>query len=130
MEMVAFAVERIRELAGASPEWPSQAIVEASYARLRWAAQVARRRRLDTVALEAAHDVAAVASEDAAEALGDMLVAAVRSRALRQQDAALIYATRVLGLSPAELADAERRDVRAVRCQRARAERTLAAIIR
>ena len=59
-----------------------------------------------------------------------VLLDAVASGGLRRRDAALIYATRVLGFSPAELAERERRDVRAVRYQRARAERTLVAIAR
>ena len=127
-DMVAFALERIRELAGTSPAWPSQAIVEVSYARLRWAAQVARRRTLQTVPLEPTHDVAAPDSGGGADDLGRVLVDAVACGALRRRDAALIYATRVLGFTPAELAERQGRDVRAVRYQRARAERTLAAI--
>ena len=127
-EMVLVAMERIAELAGTSPEWPSQAIVEVTYARLRWAAQVARRRRVDTVPLDAIHDLAA--SEDAEDDFGDVLLDAVASGGIRRDDAALIYATRVLGFTPAEVAERQRRDVRAVRTQRARAERTLVAIAR
>ncbi len=128
-EMVTVTIERIAELAGTSPEWPSQAIVEVAYARLRWAAQVAR-RRLDTVALESFHDVAAAEPEAPDDEFAAVLLDAVASGGLRRRDAALIYATRVLGFSPAELAERERRDVRAVRYQRARAERTLVAIAR
>lgn len=127
--MVTVAIERIRELAGTSPEWPSQAIVDVSYARLRSAAQAARRRRLDTVPLEAFHDVAAVDAGGDDE-FGAVLLGAVATGALRRRDAAVIYATRVLGFSPAELAERKRRDVRAVRAQRARAERTLVALAR
>ena len=130
VEMVTLTIERIRELAGTSPEWPSQAIVEVAYARLRWAAQVARRRRLDTVPLDSFHDVAVAETDGTDDDFGGMLLDAVASGGLRRRDAALIYATRVLGFSPAELADHERRDVRAVRSQRARAERTLVAITR
>jgi hypothetical protein len=129
-EMVALALERIAELAGTSPEWPSQAIVEVAYARLRWAAQAARRRRLDTVPLEAFHDLAAAEPDGIDDDFAGVLLDAVASGGLRRRDAALIYATRVLGFSPAELAAHQRRDVRAVRSQRARAERTLVAIAR
>lgn len=130
IEMVTVALERIRELAGTSPEWPSQAIVEVAYARLRWRAQAARRRRLDTVALEHVHDIAGPEAESADDEFAAVLLEAVASGGLRRRDAALIYATRVLGFSPAELAARQRRDVRAVRYQRARAERTLVAIAR
>lgn len=128
-ELVTLALERIRELAGTSPEWPAQAVVEVSSARLRWAAQVSRRRRIETVPLDGTHD--AVAPDDRAdERVGAVLLDAVRSGGLRRRDAALVYATRVLGFTPAEVAEQQRRDVRAVRCQRARAERALAAIVR
>jgi len=130
VEMVTVAMERIAELAGTSPEWPAQAIVEVSYSRLRWAAQVARRRRLETIPLEDFHDVAVAADDDADDMFAGMLLDAVATGGIRRRDAALIYATRILGFSPAELAAHERRDVRAVRSQRARAERTLAAIAR
>jgi hypothetical protein len=130
VDMVALAIERIAELAGTSPQWPSQAIVEVTYARLRWAAQVARRRRLPTVALDDTHDVAAPDDAAADDEFARVLLDAVAAGGLRQRDAALIYATRVLGLSTAEVAERQRRDVRAVRAQRARAERTLVAIAR
>jgi hypothetical protein len=130
VEMVTVTMERIAELAGTSPEWPSQAIVDVAYARLRWAAQVARRRRLDTVALDSFHDAAVAEADAPDDEFAAVLLDAVASGGLRRRDAALIYATRVLGFSPAELAERERRDVRAVRYQRARAERTLVAIAR
>lgn len=131
VEVVVFALERIRELAGTSPEWPSQAIVEVSYARFRWSARVARRRRVDTVPLEPTHEPVALAPDRSfADELTETLIDAVRAGSIRQRDAAVIYATRVLGHTPGELAAVQRRDVRAVRYQRARAERTLAAIAR
>jgi hypothetical protein len=128
-EMVLVAMERIAELAGSSPEWPSQAIVEVASARLRWAAQVARRRQVDTVPLDAVHDLA-VPDDGVEDDFADVLLDAVAAGGLRRDDAALIYATRVLGFTPAEVAERQRRDVRAVRTQRARAERTLVAIAR
>jgi hypothetical protein len=130
IEIVTIALERIRELAGTSPQWPSQAIVEVSDARLRWAAQTARRRRLETVPLQAFHDVALAEEDGPDDEFGAMLLDVVAAGGLRRRDAALIYATRVLGFSPAEVAERERRDVRAVRSQRARAERTLVALAR
>ncbi len=130
VEMITLALERIDELAGTSPEWPSQAIVDVAYERLRWAAQVARRHRIDTVALEPFHDVAMAEPDRTDDEFGRVLLDAVATGGLRRRDAALIYASRVLGFSPAELAERERRDVRAVRSQRARAERTLVALSR
>jgi hypothetical protein len=130
VEMITVTLERIAELAGTSPEWPSQAIVDVAYERLRWAALVARRRRLDTVALESFHDAAVAEPDRTEDEFGSVLLDAVASGGLRRRDAALIYASRVLGFSPAELAEHQRRDVRAVRSQRARAERTLVALAR
>jgi len=127
-ELVACALERIRELSGTSPEWPAQAIVEVAYARFRWAADVARRRRPRTVPLGPSHDLPAEPADR--PDLGSVLVEAVRDGTLRRRDAALIYATRVLGYNPGEIAEHQRRDVRAVRYQRARAERTLVAVSR
>lgn len=89
-----------------------------------------RRRRLDTVALESFHDVAVAEPDRTDDEFGAILLVAVASGGLRRRDAALIYASPVLGFSPAELAEGERRDVRAVRSQRARAERTLVALAR
>ena len=54
-----------------------------------------------------------------------VVAAAVRARWLATDDAQVIYATRVLGHTPGELAAAQGRDVRALRAQRARAERGL-----
>jgi hypothetical protein len=130
VDMIAYAVERIAELAGTSPEWPSQAIVEVTDARLRWAAQVARRRGIDTVPLDALYDIAAGQGHSADDEFSRVLLDAVASGGLRRSDAALIYATRILGFTPAEVAEHQRRDVRAVRVQRARAERTLVAMAR
>ena len=73
-------------------------------------------------------DVAGVVASPArsgAEALALAVVGAVQAHRLAVDDARVIYATRVLGHTPAELADTQGRDVRALRAQRARAERRL-----
>ena len=129
-EVLTFALERIAELAGTSPEWPAQAVVEVAWARFRWSAEVARRRRLDAVALDVIDGVATDSQPSAADELGELLLDSVRAGTVRRRDAALIFATRILGVTPAEVAEGQGRDVRAVRCQRARAERTLAAVAR
>jgi hypothetical protein len=70
-------------------------------------------------------DVVASPARSGAEALALAVVGAVQAHRLAVDDARVIYATRVLGHSPAELARAQGRDVRALRAQRARAERRL-----
>lgn len=132
VEIITHALARIRELAGTSPPWPAQSIVEASWSRLRWGAEVARRARLDAVPLGEDHEAAIDVSDGppAGQELGEVIVDAVRDGRLRAKDAAVIYTTRVVGITTSEIAARQGRDVRAVRCQRARAERTLVALAR
>lgn len=128
-EVIALALDRIRELAGSSPQWPAQAIIDVVWGRLRWSAFKARRRQLPTVALDPDADWPSNSGAELGTGeLADLILEAVKAGQLRRKDAAVIYATRILGQSPAELAAEQCRDVRAVRCQRARAERTLMAI--
>jgi hypothetical protein len=70
-------------------------------------------------------DVVANPARSDAEALALAVVDAVRAQRLAVDDARVIYATRVLGHTPAELTSAEGRKVRALRAQRVRAERRL-----
>jgi hypothetical protein len=69
--------------------------------------------------------VVAGPARSGAEALALAVVDAVRAQRLAVDDARVIYATRVLGHTPAELASAQGRAVRTVRAQRVRAERRL-----
>jgi hypothetical protein len=124
-DVVAVALARIAELAGTSPAWPAQAICEATWACLRVSASRSV-RQLSAGDLDAeAESVEAPPSRTDAETLAMVVAAAVRARWLATDDAQVIYATRVLGHTPAELAAAQGRDVRALRAQRARAERRL-----
>ncbi|MGI8984180.1 MAG: hypothetical protein ACR2HM_06565 [Acidimicrobiales bacterium] len=124
-EVVAVALARIAELAGTSPAWPAQAICEATWACLRVsAARSVRQPAPEDIDAEA-EMIEAGPSRTDAETLAMVVATAVRAQWLDSDDAQVIYATRVLGHTPAELAAAQGRDVRALRAQRARAERRL-----
>ena len=127
-DMVAMAIERIARLAGTSPSWPASAIVGGTWRRVRTAAEVTLRHEQLAFSLEEAAEVPAAGSErSTAQELAEELSSAVQRQALRPGDAQLIYLTRVLGYSPAELASAGGPDARALRARRARAERALLA---
>ena len=124
-DVVEVALRRIAELAGTSPPWPAQAICESTWMTLR--AALVRSSRWGTPASldDDVADVVAGPARSGAEALALAVVDAVRAQQLAVDDARVIYATRVLGHTPAELASAQGRAVRTVRAQRVRAERRL-----
>ena len=124
-DVVEVALRRIAALAGTSPTWPAQAICESTWMTVR--AALVRSSRWGTPASldDDVADVVASPARSGAEALALAVVDAVRAQRLAVDDARVIYATRVLGHTPAELASAQGRDVRALRAQRARAERRL-----
>ncbi len=124
-DVVEVALRRIAELAGTSPPWPAQAICESIWMTVR--AALVRSSRWGTPASldDNVADVVASPARSGAEALALAVVDAVRARRLAVDDARVIYATRVLGHTPAELASAQGRKVRALRAQRVRAERRL-----
>jgi hypothetical protein len=125
-DVVEVALGRIAALAGTSPAWPAQAICEATWAGLRVGASRAARSGPAPVDIDAEADtIEAGPPRSSAETLAMVVAAAVRAQWLAADDAQVIYATRVLGHSPAEVAAAQGRDVRALRAQRARAERRL-----
>jgi hypothetical protein len=124
-DVVEVALRRIAALAGTSPTWPAQAICEPTWMTLR--AALVRSSRWATFASlnDEVADVVASPTRSGAEALAPAVVEAVPAQRLGIDDARMIYATRVLGHTPAELAHAEGRTVRALRAQRTRAERRL-----
>jgi hypothetical protein len=124
-DVVEIALRRIAALAGTSPTWPAQAICESTWMTVR--AALVRSSRWGTPASldDDMPDVVAGPTRSGAEALALAVVDVVRARRLAVDDARVIYATRVLGHTPAEVASAEGRAVRTVRAQRVRAERRL-----
>ena len=124
-DVVEVALRRIAALAGTSPTWPAQAICESTWMTVR--AALVRSSRWGTPASleDEVANVVAGPARSGAEALALAVVDAVRAQRLAVDDARVIYATRVLGHTPAELASAEGRKVRALRAQRVRAERRL-----
>ena len=125
-DVVEVALRRIAELAGTSPPWPAQAICESTWMTMRCG--LVRSARWGTVSAlnEEVADVEASPERSGAEALTVALVDAVRAQWLPVDDAGVIYTTRVLGRSAAELASAQGRTARALRAQRSRAEQRLA----
>jgi len=124
-DVVEVALRRIAELAGTSPPWPAQAICEATWMAMRCGLVRSARWGMVSALNDDVATVVASPSRSGAEALALAVVGAVQARRLAVDDARVIYATRVLGHSPAELASAQGREVRALRAQRARAERRL-----
>lgn len=124
-DVVEVALRRIAVLAGTSPTWPAQAICESTWMTLRAALVRSSRWGPPTSLNVDVANVVASPARSGAEALALAVVGAVQAHRLAVDDARVIYATRVLGHSPAELASAQGRDVRALRAQRARAERRL-----
>ena len=126
-DVVEAAVGRIAALAGTRPAWPAQAVCEATWRHLRLRARYTLRMKDNgALPLDDQHeDLSAGPERTGAEALAMAVAGAVRAQRLRPDDARVIYATRVLGHTPADVAAAVGRDVRAVRAQRTRAERRL-----
>ena len=125
-DIVAAALDKITAMAGEDCDWVASIVVGAVRDILRRAERRHRRDRAMTLPLSAAAGRIAAPDLDTVEAYASVLVDAARSGLLAHDRAALLYAIRVLGHTPRELAVASGRDVRAVRVQRARAERTLA----
>jgi hypothetical protein len=125
VHVVGLAFERIRLLAGTTMDWPVTTIVDRVWRRIRTLRDAAVRDRGQAVGWDAAPEVASAVEPTVADRLTAELVRAVRDGRLRRADAGVIFTSRVLGYDPAELALRQRRDVRAVRKQRARAERAL-----
>lgn len=126
-EVVAAAWERIMALAGTSPDWPACTIVDGAWRRVRQRAETARARACRSMPLARAARVEANLGRSAPEALTVHLVGEVRRGRMRPAEAGLVYSTRVLGHSPAELGARLGVDPRALRARRARIERRLAA---
>lgn len=125
-DIVAAALERITRMAGEDCAWPASTIVNAARDAIRSTERCQGRRRSMTAPLSAAEGCVATPELSGAEVYAWALVDAARSGRLARERAAVLYAIRVLGHTPQELATASGRDVRAVRTQQARAERTLA----
>ena len=126
-DVVEAAVGRIAALAGTRPAWPAQAVCEATWRHLRLRARYTLRMK-DNGALPLTaerEELPAGPDLTGADALAMAVAGAVRAQRLRPDDARVIYATRVLGHTPADVAAVVGRDVRAVRAQRSRAEQRL-----
>lgn len=121
-EVLVLSVERIADLAGRDVTWPATAVVGHVRDQLRREAPV---RRSQHVALEDIPDLAAGPDRSAAERLAGVVVDGYRRGALRREEAALLYATRVVGLPSARVAATLGLDADVVRSRRNRAEARL-----
>lgn len=126
-ELLALACERIDALAGQQLEWPASTIVGQVWRRIRMASAQHRTQRYRHTQLDPGRVAEALptAGEAWEQQLTRLLCDAVRGGTLARPDGAVIYSTRVLGVSPAEVAERLDIDVRALWQRRRRAERAL-----
>lgn len=103
--IVCTAYERIPLIAAQTPTYRLRAIIDSTWSRLRVHAAAHRRDCDSRVALDEARSLVAPPARTDAEELAITLIDAVERRVLRTVDARLLYATRVAGHSPAELAE-------------------------
>jgi DNA-directed RNA polymerase specialized sigma24 family protein len=122
-EVFVLAVERIHRLAGRDVPWPATAVAGPIRDHLRRDQQ--RTARLRSVPLDQADDVAAGPERSAAERLAEVVVDGFRRGHLGREDAALLYATRVVGHPSARVAAAWGVDADVLRSRRNRAEARL-----
>lgn len=120
------AVERIHELAGEEIPWPAVAVGGYVRDRLRRAAR--RDWSASLVTVDAAMALPAGPERSAAERLAVVLVDELHRGAIRHDEAALLYTTRVIGHPPAAVAKALGIDPVALRTRRLRAEQRLAGV--
>jgi DNA-directed RNA polymerase specialized sigma24 family protein len=121
-EVLVLSVERIHSLAGGDVSWPATAIAGHVRDRLRRAASHGRPH---LAALEDAPEIPAGPERSAAEQLAGAVLDSFRSGALRRDEAALLYATRVIGHPSARVAAALGMDADVLRSRRNRAETRL-----
>lgn len=121
-EAVALTMERVHAFSGTDQEWVATVILGWVRDRLRRSRHGAR---LPELPLDAARNLHAPNDRPTGERLAGHLVEAVRQGVLAREDAAVVYATRVAGLTPAEVAVAIGVDAGLVRTRRFRAERRL-----
>lgn len=121
------AFERITVIAAEVPAFRLRSLLDSTWSRLRSHAAAHRRDWHNRVPLSDAHGAAAAPARTDAEELAVTLIDAVERRVLRRVDAGLVYGTRVVGHSTAELAQVlEWRTDSLVR-RRQRVQRVLAA---
>ncbi len=121
--VLVIAVERIHQLAGSEVAWPAVAI--GGYVRDRLRREVRAGRNASLVPMDAALSVPAAPERSAAERLAGILVDGLFRGAIRPDDAAVLYTTRVAGHPPAMVAAALGVDPVALRTRRRRAEQRL-----
>jgi hypothetical protein len=125
--LVATAFERITEIAAEVPRFRVRSVLDSTWTRLR-AHAAAHRRDWDTlVPLGEATDHTARPERSAAEELAATLVDAVERRVLCPVDAGLVYATRVVGHTTADVAGTLAWRTPSLVRRRHRVERLLAA---
>lgn len=99
------AFERIPYVAAEAPAFRLRTLLDSTWTRLRSHAEAHRRECSNRVPLADHHEPQAPPARTDAEELALALIDAVQRGVLRRLDAGLVYATRVVGHSPAELAE-------------------------
>lgn len=120
-EVLVLSVERIHDLAGRDVPWPATAVAGHVRDRLRRERSHSQLR----VALDEVPELLAGPERSAAERLAGAVVEGYRRGALRREEAALLYATRVVGHPSARVAAALGIDADVLRSRRNRAEARL-----
>lgn len=122
-QVLALALERIRDLCGTGERWPAVSV--ANFVRDRLRRAEASARRTQRVPFDETRHLPASAPT-ASERLASVIVDGLRRGVLRQGEAAIVYTTRVAGVPCRALAAAQGLDPALVRTRRLRAERQLA----
>lgn len=122
--VVAAGWERLVRLAGRRLPWPDRAIVSGARTAARDELRAAARRRARETVTAGAPDTG-LANDGSFTTAAELIAAAVDSGALGLESARLVWATRVLGIRPGELAGGSAAALDAVLARRARAERAL-----
>ena len=125
--LVCTAFERITEIAAEVSTHRLRAILDSTWTRLRSHAVAHRRERENRVPLSEAPERDAAPARTDAEELAIVLIDAVERRLLRPADAGLVYATRVIGHAPADIAATLACDRDSLVRRRHRVEQLLAA---
>jgi hypothetical protein len=122
-DIISTAYERIRTGVDAASSWPATKILDSTAMRIRTLARIHRRvTAAESVLPPEPQNPCLRAARTSDEEYTLVLVDAVRTGVLQRDDAALLYANRVLGHSVSDIAGAVGRNGSVLRRERRRAE--------
>jgi hypothetical protein len=127
-ELVALCCERLLDGTAVGCRWPAVRVRDAVWRRVRTLqAEHIRRRAREVSMNDYPHHLASTVRDDYEEHLVKAVCRAVESGRLRRDDASLVLRTRLLDVTPAQIARDAGVDVRALRTRRRRVEARLLA---